>query len=49
MDHRKFLAEAGRKGGKAGRGAAKARRPEQARAAAKARWDKWRAKQKGEK
>lgn len=29
----------GRKGGKAGRGAAKARTSEQARAAAQARWD----------
>lgn len=30
----------GKKGGKAGRGAAKARTSEQARAAAQARWDK---------
>jgi len=30
----------GKKGGSAGRGAAKARTSEQARAAAKARWDK---------
>jgi hypothetical protein len=37
-------AEAGRKGGKAGRGASKARTSEQARAAARALWAKRKAK-----
>ena len=36
----KYLAEIGRRGGKAGTGKAKARTPEQAQAAARARWDK---------
>ena len=36
--------EAGRKGGQNGTGKAKARTTEQARAAAKARWDKYREK-----
>jgi hypothetical protein len=35
-----YLAEIGRKGGAAGRGPAKARTSEQARAAARARWGK---------
>jgi hypothetical protein len=36
----------GRRGGKAGKGAAKARSREQAQAAAKARWDKQKEEQK---
>lgn len=35
-----YLAKIGRKGGSAGRGTAKARTSEQARAAAQARWSK---------
>ena len=38
MDHLEFLREAGRKGGKAGKGAAKARTSEQARANVMKRW-----------
>lgn len=37
---RKYLAEMGRKGGKSGRGASKARSSEQARKAVQARWEK---------
>ena len=37
------LRKIARKGGEAGKGAAKARTPEQARAAVKVRWDKWKA------
>lgn len=38
---RAYLSQIGRKGGAAGRGASKARTSEQARAAARAKWTKW--------
>lgn len=43
---RDYLAEIGRKGGAAGRGSAKARTTEQARAAVLARWAKTKRKKK---
>lgn len=47
---RKYLAEIGRKGGAAGKGEAKARTSEQARAAVQARWARVKAaKAKGNK
>ena len=44
---RQFLAALGRRGGRAGVGARKARTSEQARAAARARWAKHREKHEG--
>jgi len=44
---RRYLAEIGRRGGAAGRGEAKARTTEQARAAVLKRWERERAKGKG--
>lgn len=43
---REYLSKRGQIAGKAGTGKAKARSKEQAQKAAKARWDKWREKNK---